>query len=65
MHQAQGHQPVDRLHRIDGVAARDRDAGLAAHRGAAFQDLADGGGDSTLIGMPTSASAMMGVPPMA
>jgi hypothetical protein len=42
MHQAQRHQAVDRLHRIDRVAAGDRDARLAAHRGAAFQDLADG-----------------------
>jgi hypothetical protein len=43
VHQTQRHQAVDGLHRIDGVATGDRDAGAAAHHGAALQDLADGG----------------------
>ena len=41
MHQAERDQAVDRLERIDRVAAGDRDAGLRAHRLAAFEDLAD------------------------
>src|SRR5574343_19318 len=41
--QAQGDQAVDGLDRVDGVTARDRDAGGLADAGAAFEDAADGG----------------------
>ena len=41
MHQAHHDQAVDRLDRIDRVAARDGDAGRAAHVLAAAHDLAD------------------------
>ena len=38
---ADAHQAVDGLDRIDGMPAREWNAGLAAHRLAAFQDLRD------------------------
>ena len=41
VHQAHRHQPVDRFDRVDGVAAGNRNARLAADRGATLQDLSD------------------------
>ena len=38
VNQAQGHQAIDRLHGVDGMAARDGDAGRLTGRGAALQD---------------------------
>ena len=42
VYQAHHNQAVNRLHRVDGVAAGDRDAGIAAHILAAAQDRAYG-----------------------
>ena len=42
--QADHHQAVNRLHRIDGVSARNGNADAAADLCAAFQNLAYGGG---------------------
>src|SRR5690606_33023784 len=39
--QADRDQAVDRLHRVDGVAAGDGDAGVAAGAGAAVEDARD------------------------
>eukprot|EP01137_Pigoraptor_chileana_P023878 Opistho-2@7252 len=50
VHQAQRDQAVDGLDRVDGVAARDRDAGGAAHVLPAFEDLADGLGGQHVDG---------------
>ena len=44
MHQAQRHQAINRLHRINGVATSNWDTGSAANRGATFENAADGGG---------------------
>src|SRR5436189_34562 len=41
MHEPERDEAVDRLDRIDRVAARDRDAGRAAHRLAAVEDARD------------------------
>ena len=38
---ADAHQAIDGLHRVDGVAARQRNTRRAAHRLAAFEDLGD------------------------
>jgi hypothetical protein len=42
MHQAERDQAVDRLQRVDRVAAGDGNARRRAYRLAAFQDLLDG-----------------------
>ena len=42
VHQPDDCKTVDRLGRVDGMAARDRDARLGADGAAAFEDLADG-----------------------
>ena len=42
VHQPQSDQPVNGLHRIDGVATGNRDAGRLAHGRTPSQDLADG-----------------------
>ena len=61
MHQPERDQAVDRLERIDRMAAGDRDAGLRAHRLAALAAIrwiTSTGSFSS--GMPTSASAKIG-----
>ena len=50
VHQAQGHQAIDGLHRIDGVAAGNGDARRLADRGTASQDLANGLGGEHVDG---------------
>lgn len=43
VHQSDGHEPVDRFHRIDAVTARYQDAGPGADRFGTKEDVADGG----------------------
>ena len=63
--EADGHQPVDGFDRVDGVAAGQRNAGVAADALAAFEDAGDGFVRQHVDGHATMASAISGLPPMA
>ena len=65
MAQADHREAVDRLGTIDRMSARDRDAGVGAHRLPAARISRTISGAILSTGMPRIASAMIGLPPIA
>src|SRR6266581_143551 len=65
MHEPERHQTVDRLERVDRMAASDGNPGLRAHRLSSRDDSLNHLDRHFSSGMPTMASAKIGLPPIA